>query len=50
LDKILFFEDAPAKEEQRSNAAPNPTSPMSSFENTGHLKRFISGNIHDDSI
>jgi hypothetical protein len=23
---------------------------MSSFENTGHLKRFISGNIHDDNI
>lgn len=45
-DRALFFEEA-VQSEHRSNAAANPISPISSFDNTGQLKRFLEGNVQD---
>lgn len=39
IEKALFFDEK--RWEQRSNAAANPMSPASSFDNTGQLKRFL---------
>lgn len=47
-DKALFFEET--QMEQHSNAAANPVSPLSSFDNTGQLKKFLEGNVQDEHI
>jgi hypothetical protein len=48
-EKALFFEEQ-LQSEQRSNAAANPLSPVSSFDNTGQLRRFLDGNVQDEQV
>lgn len=49
-ERISDLKSPKSKENDRSNDPVNPLSPLSSFENTGKIKKFILGNLHDDRI